>query len=491
MSNQVSQPRFSLKKKLTILIVSIIAVIILLAILLSFRNITDINQSLYTSRAEELSATAAAVVDPQQVKVIRDQVMKIYDATEDKVSTDDWGSPEFEAYLERYAHITKTKEYQTIQRQLRVIQDENHLQSVYILCFDMETESTIYLVDAAHEDPCMPGSFDPGMYEVDKEAMRHPGDGIPSEVTNTEEYGWLVAAGSPIFADDELIGFAGADIPMNDVMKKRNQFLLQAIIALLVLAGIFITVSIILIDRMIVRPINKLSDTSEKYWRDSGSEIHHDFSELQIHTGDEIETLSISMKQMEENINEHVQKILETTEALRTAREHAHEMDRVANIDAMTKLRNKRAYDLETERIDQKIKEGEREFGLAMIDLNNLKMINDAYGHEKGDIAIKTLCQTVCYVFKHSPVFRVGGDEFVVVLSNHDYKYLEDLKAEFEEEMEKCQNGEHPWDRISAAAGYALFDPEIDSDMESVLKRADQAMYARKKQMKAGRSFHA
>ncbi len=482
------QPRFSLKKKLTVMIVTIIAVIILLASFLSYRNITDINQTMYISRSEELSATAAAIVDPEQVRTVRDRVLDIFNATEDRVSTEEWGSPEFDAYLEKYAEISESEEFQTIQRQLRVIQDTNQLKSVYIVFLDLESESTIYLVDGAYEENCLPGSFDEGMYEVDRAAMLHPEEGIPADVTNSPEYGWIVAAGSAIFAGDELIAFAGADISMNEVMDQRNSFLLQAGIALFILAAFFILTSVILIDRMIIRPINRLSATSVKYWSGEGSAIRHDFSQLNIHTGDEIETLSISMKQMEENINEHLEKILETTEALRTTRQHADEMDRAANIDAMTKVRNKRAYDVEIGRINQDIQAGNTAYGMAMIDLNFLKKMNDDYGHEKGDIAIKTLCQTICHVFLHSPVFRIGGDEFVVILANHDYNHLEELKAQLESELQKCQEAEEPWERISAAVGYALFDPETDSDMESVFKRADQRMYECKKEMKAVRS---
>ncbi len=482
------KPRFSLRRKLTILIVSIIAAIILAAAFLSYRNITSMNEAMYIARAEELSATAAAIVDPQQVKTVRDQVMAIYDETDDKVSSDEWGSPEFDAYLKNYESVAETEEYKTIQEQLRVIQDTNDLESVYIVCFDLDTESTIYLVDAAYEDNCLPGCFDAVMYESDKEAVKDPEKGIRAEVTNTEEYGWLVAAGSPVYADGELIGFSGVDISMNKVMEQRNRSLFYALIALFVLALISIAISAVLIDRMIIRPINKLSDTSVKYWSGDSAEIRHDFSDLQIHTGDEIETLSVSMKQMEENINDHIEEILETNEALRAARLHADEMDRAANIDELTRTRNKRAYDLEIDRIDQDIRDGNTEYGLAMIDLNFLKRTNDAYGHEKGDIAIKTLCQVICKVFRHSPVFRIGGDEFVVVLADHDFEHLDELKEQFESEMEETHKNGEPWEKVSAAAGYALFDPEVDGGMESVLKRADKKMYERKVQMKAVRT---
>ena len=64
-------------------------------------------------------------------------------------------------------------------------------------------------------------------------------------------------------------------------------------------------------------------------------------------------------------------------------------------------------------------------FGIAMIDLNNLKVINDTYGYEEGNYAIKKLCEIVCSVFSHSLVFRIGGDEFVVILKGADQKMYE------------------------------------------------------------------
>ena len=481
--------RFSLKKKLVILIVSIIVAISVLAGLFSYKGLSDISRTMYTSRSQELSATAAAMVDPQRVKNIRDQVMEIYYASEDRVSTEEWGTPAFDAYLRKFEAIEASEDFQTIQHQMRIVQDNNGLECVYIVCFDMERGYTIYLADGTYdEDYCPPGCFDPIMYDVDYAGMEHPENGLAPDITNTPEYGWVVAAGSPIFLDGELIAFMAADISMNDVMNQRNQFLIIACATLLLLAVVFIILSILLIDRTIIRPINKLSDTSEKYWSGEGSSIHNEFSQLQIHTGDEIETLSNAMKQMEQNINDQFTKILETTQKLISTREHADAMDRAANIDALTKIRNKRAYDIEIERINQELREGKTDVGLAMIDLNYLKKTNDTYGHEKGNESLQILCRTICRVFQHSPVYRIGGDEFVVVLENNDLENLSKLQDDFERELEKLQDEKEPWERISAAVGYTVFDPETDKDMESVFKRADELMYERKKQMKAERN---
>lgn len=483
-----TRPRFSLKKKLVLLIVPIIAAISILAALLSYKGINDISRSMYMSRSRELSATAAALVDPQMVRTVRDRVMAIFDASEDRVSNENWQSPGFESYLAKYDSIQETDAFKTLQRQLRIVQDNNDLECVYLVCFDLKTNSTIYLVDGTYgEDNSPPGCFDAVMYDVDYAAMKNPENGIAPDVTNTEEYGWVVAAGSPVFLEGELVAFAAAELSMNEVMNQRNRYLLTALSTLLILAIVFIAFSLLLIDRTIIRPINKLSDTSEKYWSSgTTSTIRNEFSQLQIHTGDEIETLSNSMKQMEKNINEQFTKILETTQKLVTTRQHADEMDRIANVDALTKVRNKRAYDETAARLSEGLRTGEiKDFGITMIDLNDLKKINDNYGHDKGDIAIQRLCGMICAVFKHSPVFRLGGDEFAVVLEGHDLENVEALMRQLEKDIDRNRANEtlKPWERTSAAVGYARYS-QGDS-VESVFKRADKAMYARKTEMKA------
>ncbi|MBQ9008852.1 MAG: hypothetical protein IJ088_05925 [Clostridia bacterium] len=253
------KPKFSLKKKLALLIISIIILLSFLAGLFVYKGINDITRTLYLSRSKEVSTTAAAVVNPAMVQNIKNRVMEIFNASEDRVSSEDWGSPEYDAYLERYSDVEESEEFKTIQQQLRLVQDSNNIKCAYLFWFDLKTGSTIYLVDGTYgEEYSGPGSFDAVMYEVDYEAMRNPKNGVKPDVTNTEEYGWVVAAGSPIFIDGELVAFAGAEISMNEVMAQRNQFLLITCLSLFSLAVVFIIESIILNDSKIVLPINKL-----------------------------------------------------------------------------------------------------------------------------------------------------------------------------------------------------------------------------------------
>jgi diguanylate cyclase (GGDEF)-like protein len=80
-------------------------------------------------------------------------------------------------------------------------------------------------------------------------------------------------------------------------------------------------------------------------------------------------------------------------------------------------------------------------------------------------------------------VFRVGGDEFVVILKNDDYDKVRSLVTTFNTTIDEVSvdMSINPWERVSAAIGYAIFDSSRDNDVEDVFKRADKAMYARKK----------
>ncbi len=185
-------------------------------------------------------------------------------------------------------------------------------------------------------------------------------------------------------------------------------------------------------------------------------------------------------------LNEMVERLIRTKNALSASRFQAEEMAALANKDALTGIRNKTAYDKEIAQLEKSLEEGDLEFGIAMVDLNDLKHINDTFGHDKGNISIIKLCTVVCSIFKHSPVFRVGGDEFVAILKNHDYEHREELKDQFKDALTALLDEEklHPWERISASIGIGVYDKNTDKTVSDVFKKADNLMYEDKKIMK-------
>ena len=473
---------FSLKKKTIILLIAIALLISTVAMIIFRYGINGVIKEQYSNKSIELTKTIATTIDHEKVRNIRDEVMAIYNNTENKVMSDQWGSDEFNEYIAQYSDIEKSEDFVYVRDQLRAIQDVNDVDCLYIVCVDPEGPSSIYLVDAAYEDACPPGVIDP-FYRDDDPVLKDPEAGLSPNISNTDEYGWLIATGMPIHDDGEVIGYAAADISMNAIMEEQRRFFLMAALAMIILTAVISFIGIRLVDRYIVSPVNILSDAAAKYH--SSNDDHNSFSQLDIHTGDEIEALYHSMERMEQDINNHISDLKHMTEDLMQARSHAEYMDHVANIDALTKVRNRRAYEIDVERMNKAL--GEEPFGIAMIDLNDLKMINDSYGHDKGNAAIRNLCGLICSVFQHSPVYRIGGDEFAVILKNTDLENREELCNSFESEVRAMQRDESlkPWERITAAYGLALYDPAKDKNVESVFKRADEEMYQHKRSMKA------
>jgi len=156
-----------------------------------------------------------------------------------------------------------------------------------------------------------------------------------------------------------------------------------------------------------------------------------------------------------------------------------------ANVDALTGVRNKHAY-LETEsRMDRAIAEKTQQpFAIAIFDVNDLKKINDTSGHQEGDRCIRDASVIICNIFKHSPVFRIGGDEFAVLLEGHDYETRQDILSDINAVIES-HVGHADLDHVVMSLGLADFDPEKDKSFHEVFMRADGNMYERKAQLKS------
>lgn len=146
-------------------------------------------------------------------------------------------------------------------------------------------------------------------------------------------------------------------------------------------------------------------------------------------------------------------------------------------------MRNKYAYFEEENLLQRHVETGDAPpFAIAMFDLNDLKKTNDTQGHAVGDELIIAGCRLICETFKHSPVFRIGGDEFTAILSGQDYDNREALLRTIREaSMAHRKQGAG----VIVAAGIALYDPQADHTVADVFKKADEQMYENKKELKA------
>ena len=188
--------------------------------------------------------------------------------------------------------------------------------------------------------------------------------------------------------------------------------------------------------------------------------------------------------------NDEVGRLTSTFKRLTAhMKENITTLNRRAYIDALTSVRNKWAYasfidDLQT-CLDAD--DGNMQFAVGVFDCDNLKLVNDKYGHDKGDIYLKKASHLMCHVFQHSPVFRIGGDEFSVILQNDSFRDRDELIREFKKAMAETNAAAgNPWEQVNVSFGIAEYDSEQDGAVIDVVRRADKNMYENKRIRKMG-----
>lgn len=279
----------------------------------------------------------------------------------------------------------------------------------------------------------------------------------------------------------------GVDIDLTQMTKDILYRTFSNLIIIIIIGGIFILGFMTWASKNITDPIELLEKSAIGYIkksRDVSSLDKLKFEKPELNIKNEVESLSNTIDQMTVDMKDYMVRII-------SAEKETVHMKEVASTDSLTGVRNKLAYDEKVKQLNRKIA-GKliNEFGIIMMDVNYLKKINDTYGHKYGDLLIQNFCAIVCDVFVHSPVYRIGGDEFVIILQKKDLENADNLILDFEkilkERSAKCDS--NPWETPSAAIGSAYFNKETDITVEDVFRRADDAMYQRKKEMKAERT---
>jgi diguanylate cyclase (GGDEF)-like protein len=135
-----------------------------------------------------------------------------------------------------------------------------------------------------------------------------------------------------------------------------------------------------------------------------------------------------------------------------------------ANLDTLTGVKNRTAYDNMSQTLAHQIELGQTvRYAIALCRVKDLPEINEAQGHEVGDQLLRDACALICNTFKHSPVFRVAGDQFAAIAQGHDYEFADDLVAELE------ANGRSS--NVPVVCGMAKY--EGSGSVASVFARAD------------------
>ncbi len=244
-------------------------------------------------------------------------------------------------------------------------------------------------------------------------------------------------------------------VPEGDIMKSRRSMQRDMVIVLVITLFIILGISWRVMTR-IARPIRELTEASSHIAKgELGITISH-------HSSDEIGQLAGSIRSMQKELREYFS--------------YVHEQ---AYTDAMTGVGNKSAYMNITRSLERKIEEKLAEFAIVVFDVNGLKTINDDHGHEYGDMLITDSAAIMKNVFGAGNIYRIGGDEFIVILDRTTQEEVDALMKEMDDEIGRFNNGgnkRYDWP-LAISKGAAVYDVDGDEAFRDVFKRADQNMY--------------
>ncbi len=248
-------------------------------------------------------------------------------------------------------------------------------------------------------------------------------------------------------------------VPVDEINIGWRNWVSQLLVVFLLILSGFIALTLYA-SGMITKPLSDLTEAARQV--DKGN---YDYM-IEYNGNDEIGVLTRTFRNLISHLKVYISNLND-----------------LAYADALTSLRNKGAFDIYMQNIQTSIdnKEEETAFAICIFDCNNLKQINDNYGHDKGDLYLQCAAELICNVYEHSPVFRIGGDEFAIILTGADYENREKLRKLY---YRRCdQNNkvkENPWEKVSAAFGMSVYDPDEDMSVNDVFRHADKLMYENK-----------
>lgn len=252
-------------------------------------------------------------------------------------------------------------------------------------------------------------------------------------------------------------------VPVSEISGNWQRVIIEIVIAASVILIVFIMLTIIF-TRHITKPLRKLTEAAEEI-NDGNYNVKLDYR-----GNDEVGVLSTTVNKLIEHLRGYIA-----------------DLNSLAYVDALTEVRNKGAFDIFVRQLQARIddRNDRPEFAIGIFDSDDLKEVNDEFGHEKGDVYLKNACHLICRVFTRSPVFRIGGDEFAVILQGEDYYRRESLRRFFiEKSAEICAFASEPWEKICMAVGIAVYNSGEDKTVEDVIRHADQLMYENKRERK-------
>jgi len=245
--------------------------------------------------------------------------------------------------------------------------------------------------------------------------------------------------------------YLGGAVPLSEIMHERNVMILYIILASLITVMLSVCVTYF-VTKSIIKPLKHLERAAKEI-----AEGNLDV-EIVCYSEDEVGVLAKTLR--------------ETTKELKNQMDFVNNL---AYLDELTRVKNRTAY---AQELVHRKEDKSEIIAVFVIDINGLKYINDTFGHPCGNEFIIAMSKMITTVFGYENTYRIGGDEFVVVISVEKESDAEQLENQFRDKL-KSQEGNI---RVEAAVGYAV--GKMQEPYEEIFKRADERMYDQKQMMK-------
>lgn len=246
----------------------------------------------------------------------------------------------------------------------------------------------------------------------------------------------------------------GIAVPLSQVYDARNRVVMYLVTSILLVALLVSIGSIFLVSRAI-RPLSGMTEAAKRI---ASGDLD---VKISYESGNELGLLVRSIREMATKLEVYVYR------------------------DKLTGLRNAAAYMSKSNELDFQGKfVPSIPYAVVLFDVNFLKKVNDKHGHQAGNQLLRHASRVICRIFKHSPVYRIGGDEFVAVLEHQDYENRNALLSLFDEKIAE-ETFEISGEIIGVSVARGIGIHERGMDFATVAKKADDEMYIHKAAIKA------
>ena len=360
-----------------------------------------------------------------------------------------------------------------VKEELSAFQNNTDIEYIYAVRQD-GPDRFIFTVDADPEDPA-----DFGEEVLVTDALRSAAKGTASidDAPAQDEWGNFYSTYCPVYdSSGAIAGIIGVDFDSEwyDGQIRKNAISVGIISLVSVAAGILILLYMSSqVQKRVSSVLGELSVLSSDIDRLSQELVsagtQHHLNQPEPDTKPE---------QPSDEIEEIGRKVHNMHNMLSSTLEY---LEIRANTDALTGTGNRMAFFDLQDQMEEDIHAGKAEFTIIVFDINDLKHINDVYGHEHGDRIIRAAADLICRVFGKETIYRIGGDEFVSVLPHTDMKTVQNGISKLNAQCELYSQSDDPAG-LSISAGASCFNPETAHTFREVFNQADQEMYRKKRE---------